>query len=90
MAVTRVVTGNNDGSNPFNDQSSGTSVNNNASSIIRRKTEDSLIEKGKSGYSHSGAFAGKPTDNNYVWQAGAGISYTQANVDAELFTDHIL
>ena len=85
MAVTRVVTGNNDGGELFNDQSSGTLTNNNASSMIRRKGEDSLINKGKSGYSHSGAFAGKPTDNNYVWTAGAGINYTQENVDAELY-----
>jgi hypothetical protein len=39
----------------------------------------------QSGYSHTGAFADKPLDNNYVWQAGAGIDYTQANVDAELW-----
>jgi hypothetical protein len=37
--------------------------------------------KGDSGYSHTGAFADKPTGNNYVWQAGAGINYTQADVD---------
>jgi hypothetical protein len=37
------------------------------------------------GYSHSGAFADKPLDNNYVWEAGAGVSYTQADVDAELW-----
>ncbi len=40
---------------------------------------------GQSGYSHTGAFADKPVSNNYVWQAGAGIDYTQANVDAELW-----
>ena len=37
---------------------------------------------GESGYSHTGAFADKPLDNNYVWESGAGISYTQADVDA--------
>ena len=37
---------------------------------------------GQAGYSHTGAFAGKPLDNNYVWQAGAGINYTQADVNA--------
>ena len=50
---------------------------------------DSAIEElalaAQSGYSHTGAFADKPLDNNYVWQAGAGIDYTQANVDAELW-----
>jgi len=30
---------------------------------------------GQSGYSHTGAFAGKPLDNNYVWEAGVGVSY---------------
>ena len=85
MAVQRTVTGVNDGQELFNDQSSGTSVNNNTSSTIKRKGEDSLINKGKSGYSHTGAFADKPTSNNYVWEAGEGINYTQANVDAELY-----
>ena len=40
---------------------------------------------GQAGYSHTGAFADKPLDNNYVWQAGAGIDYTQSDVDAELW-----
>ena len=38
---------------------------------------------GESGYSHTGAFADKPLDNNYVWESGAGLSYSQADVDAE-------
>jgi len=29
----------------------------------------------ESGYSHTGAFSGKPLDNNYVWEAGVGVSY---------------
>ena len=41
--------------------------------------------KGAAGYSHTGAFAGKPLDNNYVWEAGAGINYTQTDVDNELY-----
>lgn len=85
MAVTRTITGVNDGSNPFGDESQGTLINNNSSSTIRRKGEDSLIDKGKSGYSHTGAFADKPISNNYVWEAGAGINYLQADVDAELW-----
>ena len=85
MAITRTVTGVNDGSQLFDDQSSGTLLNNNASSTIKRKGEDALINKGKSGYSHTGAFADKPTSNNFVWEAGAGINYTQADVDAELY-----
>lgn len=35
----------------------------------------------EAGYSHTGAFAGKPLNNDYVWQPGAGISYSQADVD---------
>ena len=34
----------------------------------------------ETGYSHTGAFAGKPLSNNYVWQAGEGINYTPADV----------
>ena len=37
------------------------------------------------GYSHTGAFADKPLSNNFVWEAGNGISYTQSDVDAELY-----
>ena len=40
---------------------------------------------GASGYSSTGAFAGKPTSNDYVWQNGTGINYTQSDVDAGLF-----
>ncbi len=38
-------------------------------------------ESGVSGYSHTGAFEGKPLSNNYVWEAGVGIDYTQADAD---------
>lgn len=38
-----------------------------------------------SGYSHTGAFAGKPLSNNYVWEAGGGISYDAADVAAETY-----
>jgi len=37
---------------------------------------------GQAGYEHTGAFADKPLSNNYVWQAGGGISISQAEVDA--------
>ena len=40
---------------------------------------------GQSGYSHTGAFEGKPLSNNYVWQAGTGINYTQADVVNKTF-----
>ncbi len=40
---------------------------------------------GQAGYSHTGAFADKPISNQYVWQAGSGINYTQADVNAGLY-----
>ena len=40
---------------------------------------------GQMGYEHTGAFADKPTSNNYVWQAGTGVNITQADVDAERY-----
>ena len=43
---------------------------------------DTDYRTGESGYSHTGAFAGKPTTNNFVWQAGNGITYTPADVAA--------
>ena len=39
--------------------------------------------QGFTGYSHTGAFAGKPLSNNYVWEAGAGINYTQTDANNE-------
>lgn len=42
-------------------------------------------QSAESGYSHTGAFAGKPLSNNYVWEAGVGINYTQTDVDNGTF-----
>lgn len=87
MAVIRTVTGNNDGGDLFPDQSSGSvskpTTLKSITGINQSEAADGLA--GQTGYSHSGAFAGKPTDNNYVWEAGVGIDYTQANVDADLW-----
>lgn len=44
-----------------------------------------MLEKVSAGYSHTGAFAGKPLSNNYVWEAGTGVLYEQADVDAESY-----
>ncbi len=85
MAIERTINASNDGSPLFDDQSSGTLINNNNQARIQRKGEDTLINKGKSGYSHTGAFADKPTSNNFVWEAGSGINYTQSDVDADLY-----
>jgi surface protein len=38
-----------------------------------------------SGYSHTGAFADKPSTNDRVWEAGQGINYTQADANAGLW-----
>lgn len=81
----REITGVNDGSNPFGDESQGMSTNNNTQSTIQRRGEDALVDKGKSGYSHTGAFADKPISNNFVWQAGAGINYTASDVSDEVY-----
>ena len=43
------------------------------------------IYSSKSGYSHTGAFAGKPLSNNFAWQNGTGINYTVEDVNAGLF-----
>ena len=42
-------------------------------------------EYAKTGYSHTGAFAGKPLSNNYVWEAGTGISYSQTDVNNQVY-----
>lgn len=66
-------------------------VANEALQVKRTETDGTVTEYpvqsgqsggGESGYSHTGAFADKPTSNNYVWEAGGGINYTQADVDA--------
>jgi hypothetical protein len=44
-----------------------------------------LARSGQSGYSHTGAFADKPVSNEYVWQAGGGVNYTQADVNAKSY-----
>lgn len=41
-----------------------------------------MSSRAGTGYSHTGAFAGKPLSNNHVWEAGAGINITQTDVDA--------
>ena len=46
---------------------------------------ESLLLKSSSGYSSTGAFAGKPISNNFIWQNGNGISYNQADVDNGIF-----
>ena len=47
-------------------------------------TDASLIDSA-SGYSHTGAFADKPTSNNFVWQSGSGVNYTQNDVNSDIY-----
>ena len=43
------------------------------------------LKTASSGYSSTGAFAGKPISNNFVWQNGSGINYSQTDVDNGVF-----
>ena len=66
----------------------GNSITNNNSQVRVDQTQSQISSGGgigEAGYSHTGAFADKPTSNNFVWQAGTGIGYKQADVDAGTF-----
>lgn len=52
---------------------------------ISAADSENVLQQSSSGYSSTGAFAGKPTSNNFVWQNGNGISYTQTDVDNGIF-----
>ena len=56
----------------------------NDGSVTKTIPASILSNRAGSGYTHTGAFAGKSVDNNYVWEAGDGIRYTQADVDTIL------
>ena len=43
------------------------------------------IYSSKGGYSHTGAFAGKPLTNQYVWESGIGINYTTSDVSNSIY-----
>ena len=68
---------------------------NNISSVNRGEVASDQTETGSiseedlvkldSGYSHTGAFAGKPLSNDYVWQSGEGITYTAQDVSDETY-----
>lgn len=83
----RTINNSQDGANSWDvDQSTGSSINSNASSTLTRSTSLAQASKdGESGYSHTGAFADKPAGNSYVWEAGNGVSYDQADVDAGIY-----
>jgi len=79
----------------FDDQSTSSASKNIQSNTVIATSTDAgaavdltpyaLKSKTDSGYSHTGAFADKPTDNNFVWEAGAGINYSQTDVDNNLW-----
>ena len=82
--ITRVVTSEEE--NFSTDHSTSTVNNANESREISNKhSADSPRIESVAGYSHTGAFAGKPLDNNYVWEAGVGINYTQDDVNNDLY-----
>lgn len=60
-------------------------LNNNYSAASHVHQASDILNLPKSGYSHTGGFAGKPLSNNYVWQAGTGISYTTQDAADGLF-----
>ena len=53
--------------------------------VLINVNDSGLVQYAESGYSHTGAFAGKPLSNDYVWEAGEGINYTQTDVDNETY-----
>ena len=89
MALQRTITGSsNPNQDPFGDVEHISNVSNVSSSRVAqrdRREESFLRDKGKSGYSHTGAFADKPVDANYVWEAGTGINYSQQDVDNGIY-----
>ena len=85
MAIIRnQVRSTDDSQHPFNDLESTRNVSNVSSS--RTSTNEAASGSSEAtGYSHSGAFADKPTSNNYVWEAGAGINYDATDVENETY-----
>ena len=62
------------------------SVDNSETRASKSKhSADSPRIESVAGYSHTGAFAGKPLSNDYVWEAGVGINYTQDDVNNDLY-----
>lgn len=53
----------------------------NDGSVTKTIPASILSNRAGSGYTHTGAFAGKSVDNNYVWEAGEGVRYSQADVN---------
>ena len=54
----------------------------NDGSTTKTINANTLSNRIGSGYSQTGGFAGKPLSNNYVWEPGVGINYSQAEATA--------
>ena len=84
MPITRTVTGvSDDSQHPFDDNEGNSVINNVDTNRTESKSSAASsadLLKIDSGYSHTGAFAGKSITNNYVWEAGEGINYTAQDV----------
>jgi hypothetical protein len=76
-----------DSQKPFDDvESTSNVIKSNAAQVNRTESKDPLNSlKTDSGYSHTGAFSGKPLSNNFVWQSGEGINYTEADANSNTY-----
>ncbi len=85
--TTTTVRSSDDSQHPFDDVESVSSLNviDNSKAIINTAGEVISSKAGESGYSHTGAFAGKPLTNNYVWQSGEGKRYEATDVSNEAY-----
>ena len=54
-----------------------------ADNLTQEEVEE--LKLSNAGYSHTGAFTGKPLSNNFVWEAGTGISYDATDVSNSTF-----
>lgn len=86
MSVTRNISQSSDD----NYDDSGFSQNNlnkpsTRSQSKHKYSSDATKIESVAGYSHTGAFEGKPISNQYVWDEGNGLSYSQSDVDAGLY-----
>jgi hypothetical protein len=75
MAIQRTITGVNDGSDPFGDESQGTLTNNNQQSTVSNSSKDlgESSKEGESGYSRTTAFV------------DSSVNYTVDDVNNELY-----
>ena len=57
----------------------------NSPHLISAISQEGSVQKTKSGYSQTGAFADKPSASNYVWGPTDGIEYTSSDVSSEKY-----